>query len=108
MTAPGGRSGRPVTRPAESIDDTAEVRIERTGQHPRVAPPVIEVDDVWKTYRTGSLEVDALRGVSFEIDAGEYVADHGSVGLGQVDPHAHPRLPRRPDLGDASAWPART
>jgi putative ABC transport system ATP-binding protein len=64
-------------------DDTAEVRIERTDVHPMVRRPLIEVDDVWKTYRTGTLTVDALRGVSCAIDPGEYVAIMGPSGSGK-------------------------
>ncbi len=62
MTAAGTGAG-PGSGP---LDDTAEVRIERTGRHPVVRPPVIEVEDVRKTYRNGTLEVEALRGVSFD------------------------------------------
>ena len=38
----------------------------------------------------------------------EFVAIIGPVGLGQVDPDAHPRLPRRADRRASSAWPATT
>ena len=45
--------------------------------------PIIQTEDLWKTYDMGSTEVHALQGVSFSIERNEYVAIMGPSGSGK-------------------------
>jgi putative ABC transport system ATP-binding protein len=75
-STPDQSAGGPVSDPA-----TAELTLPAR-PYPG-AETVIEFDKVTKVYRTGTIAVAALRGVSLKIRSGEYVAIVGPSGSGK-------------------------
>jgi putative ABC transport system ATP-binding protein len=45
--------------------------------------PILKTENLWKVYRTGKLDVPALRGVDIEIYPGEFVSIMGPSGCGK-------------------------
>ena len=49
----------------------------------RVQKTIIQLDEVWKTYEIGDIEVQALKGISFDVKIGEFLSITGASGSGK-------------------------
>lgn len=45
--------------------------------------PIIKLENVWKIYQLGKVEVPALKGVSLDINPGSFVTIMGTSGSGK-------------------------
>jgi putative ABC transport system ATP-binding protein len=65
------------------MDVVGSARVNEMSRLPAPRAPVVRLRDVTKSYGTGGATTHVLRGVSFDIDSGEFVALVGQSGSGK-------------------------
>lgn len=48
-----------------------------------MADPILQIENIHKTFQVGAVAVEALRGISFELQPGDYVSIMGPSGCGK-------------------------
>src|SRR5919205_4276915 len=67
-----------------TVDENSNLVTAEVKQHQKTfGEPVIQLDHIHKIYKTGDVEVHALRGISLTIRKGEFVAIMGTSGSGK-------------------------
>ena len=94
-TPAAGRQGRQgsIRVVTDGVGPTPLGRLADMNSSAPSSPP----RDLTRRYGEGETAVDALRGVSLDVERRRARRRHGPVGLGQVDADAHPRRARQAD-----------
>ena len=104
----GGRLERDIGEGRPMGDSMEAAAVPAVDVAERAPGAVVAAQDLTRRYGEGDTAVDALRGVSLEVAAGQADRRDGPVGLRQVDADAHPRRARPADQRRRSGSPARS